>query len=103
MACGATALARRALEEALAAGARARRIASRGVDSLTPGELRVAQRAAEGLTNREIAEDLFVTIKTVETHLANAYGKLGIRSRMQLADALGDESQEPAGLRRASR
>ena len=105
MSCGATPLARRALEEALAAGARPRRIASRGVDSLTPGELRIAQRAAEGHTNREIAEDLFVTIKTVETHLANAYGKLGIRSRMQLADALGsgDGAPAPSGLTRASR
>jgi DNA-binding NarL/FixJ family response regulator len=88
MSCGATALARRALEEALAAGARPRRVARRGVDSLTPAELRVAQRAAEGSTNREIAEDLFVTTKTVEMHLANAYGKLGIRSRTQLAEAL---------------
>jgi DNA-binding CsgD family transcriptional regulator len=88
MSCGATVLARRALEEALAAGARPRRVALKGVESLTPSELRVAQRAAEGNTNREIAEDLFVTIKTVEMHLANAYGKLGIRSRTQLAGAL---------------
>jgi DNA-binding CsgD family transcriptional regulator len=88
MSCGATALARRALEEALAAGARPRRLARRGVDALTPAELRVAQRAADGDTNREIAEDLFVTTKTVEMHLANAYGKLGVRSRTQLPDAL---------------
>jgi DNA-binding CsgD family transcriptional regulator len=89
MSCGATELARRALDEALAAGARPRRVALRGVDALTAAELRVARRAAEGHTNREIAEDLFVTIKTVEMHLANAYGKLEIRSRTQLADALG--------------
>ena len=88
MSCGATLLARRALEEALAAGARPRRVALRGVESLTPSELRVAQRAAEGHTNRAIAEDLFVTIKTVEMHLANAYGKLAIQSRTQLPDAL---------------
>jgi DNA-binding CsgD family transcriptional regulator len=93
MSCGARALARRALEEALAAGARPRRVARRGVDSLTPAELRVAQRAAEGSTNREIAEDLFVTTKTVEMHLANAYGKLGIRSRTQLAEALRGRSE----------
>jgi DNA-binding NarL/FixJ family response regulator len=97
MSCGATVLAGRALEEALAAGARPRRIARRGVDALTPSELRVAQRAAEGHTNREIAEDLFVTVKTVEMHLANAYGKLGIRSRTQLADAL-EEGAEPAAV-----
>jgi DNA-binding NarL/FixJ family response regulator len=89
MRCGATALARRAREEALAGGARPRRVALRGVDSLTPSELRVAQRAAAGHTNREIAEDLFVTVKTVEMHLANSYAKLGIRSRTQLPDALG--------------
>jgi DNA-binding CsgD family transcriptional regulator len=96
--CGATAVARRALEEALAAGARPRRVARRGVDALTPAELRVAQRAAEGSTNREIAEDLFVTAKTVEMHLANAYGKLGIRSRTQLADALRAQGEPPAAL-----
>jgi DNA-binding CsgD family transcriptional regulator len=95
MSCGATVLARRALEEALAAGARPRRVALRGVESLTPSELRVAQRAAEGHTNREIAEDLFVTIKTVEMHLANAYGKLGIRSRTQLADAMESGGRAP--------
>ena len=71
--------------------------AAYGVESLTASELRVAQRAAEGHSNREIAEDLFVTIKTVETHLANAYGKLGIRSRTQLANALA-EAVEPAAL-----
>ena len=86
--CGATALARKAREEAVAAGARPRRVALRGVDALTPSELRVAQRAAGGHTNREIAEDLFVTVKTVEMHLANGYTKLGIRSRTQLPDAL---------------
>ena len=88
--CGATILAARALDEAVAAGARPRRVALRGVDSLTPSELRVAQRAAAGNTNREIAEDLFVTIKIVEMHLANAYGKLGIRSCTQLPEALGN-------------
>jgi DNA-binding NarL/FixJ family response regulator len=93
MSCGATALARRAREEAVAAGARPRRVALRGVDALTPSELRVAQRAAEGHTNREIAEDLFVTVKTVEMHLANSYGKLGIRSRTQLPEALAANGQ----------
>jgi DNA-binding CsgD family transcriptional regulator len=101
MRCGATVLARSALEEALAAGARPRRVARRGMESLTPSELRVARRAAEAHSNREIAEDLFVTIKTVEMHLANAYGKLGIRSRTQLVDALGaDATDAVAGAAR---
>ena len=73
-------------------------IARRGVDALTPSELRVAQRAAEGSTNREVAEDLFVTVKTIEMHLANAYGKLGIRSRTQLADALQAGAEAPEAL-----
>lgn len=94
--CGATALAQRAREEALDSGARPRRVALRGVDSLTPSELRVARRAADGNTNREIAEDLFVTVKTVEMHLANAYGKLDIRSRTQLPEVLG-VADEPSG------
>jgi DNA-binding CsgD family transcriptional regulator len=55
----------------------------------------VARRSAEGLTNREIAEDLFVTIKTVEMHLANAYGKLGIRSRTQLSGVLEVDERPP--------
>jgi DNA-binding NarL/FixJ family response regulator len=98
VACGAAAVARRAREEALATGLRPRRVALKGVDSLTPSELRVAQRAAEGLTNREIAEDLFVTTKTVEMHLANAYAKLGIRSRTQLAEALEPHGASDASL-----
>jgi DNA-binding NarL/FixJ family response regulator len=59
-----------------------------GVDSLTPSERRVAEMAAEGPTNREIAQALFVTPKTVEVHLSSVYRKLGISSRAQLADAL---------------
>lgn len=74
--------------EALFTGARARREALTGVESLTPSEQRVSNMAAEGLTNREIAQTLFVTPKTVEVHLSNAYRKLGIRSRRQLAGVL---------------
>jgi DNA-binding CsgD family transcriptional regulator len=62
----------------------------RGVEALTPSELRVARLAAAGRTNREVAQSLFVTPKAVEYHLANAYRKLGIGGRAQLGGALGD-------------
>lgn len=54
-------------------------------ESLTPGELRVITLAATGKGNKEIAEELVVTVKAVEWHLSNAYRKLGIRSRRDLA------------------
>lgn len=77
-------------EELAAAGARPRRRALTGPASLTPSERRVADLAAQGLSNREIAETLFVTRKTVELHLGHAYGKLGIKTRTQLPEALAD-------------
>ena len=83
-ACAATALVERARGELRATGARPRRTALSGVDSLTPSERRVAQMAAEGMINREIAQSLFVTEKTVETHLGNTYAKLKVRSRTEL-------------------
>jgi DNA-binding CsgD family transcriptional regulator/tetratricopeptide (TPR) repeat protein len=86
--CGAVPLAARAETELLAAGARPRRIALHGVESLTPSERRVAQMAAQGQSNREIAQALFVTQRTVEVHLTSAYRKLDISSRSQLAAAL---------------
>ena len=85
-------LVERATEELTIAGGRPRRIALSGADALTPGERRVAEHAARGLTNREIAETLFVTRKTVEYQLGACYGKLGIRSRTQLADALAPDA-----------
>jgi DNA-binding CsgD family transcriptional regulator len=91
--CGAAPLAARAEIELLATGARPRRIALSGVDSLTPSERRVAQMAAEGHTNREVAQALFVSPRTVEIHLSSVYRKLEIRSRSQLPVALA----EPAG------
>jgi DNA-binding CsgD family transcriptional regulator len=60
-------------------------------DPLTPAERRVAELAAQGRTNREIADGLFVTVKSVEWHLGNVYRKLDIRGRGGLAAALGDE------------
>jgi DNA-binding CsgD family transcriptional regulator len=86
--CGAGPLAGRAREELRAAGARPRRPWRTGVEALTPSELRVARLAAEGRSNREIACELYVTLKAVEGHLARAYAKLGIEGRSQLARAL---------------
>jgi DNA-binding NarL/FixJ family response regulator len=86
--CGAQPLAERCERELLATGARPRRIALTGVASLTPSERRVAEMAAGGPTNREIAQALFVTQRTVEVHLTSIYKKLAIGSRAQLASAL---------------
>jgi DNA-binding CsgD family transcriptional regulator len=86
--CGATPLADRAEEELRAAGGRPRRRAGVGADALTASERRVAELAAVGASNKEIAQSLFVTLRTVEMHLSNAYCKLEIRSRHELAAAL---------------
>ena len=91
--CGATALAARAERELLATGARPRRIALSGVESLTPSERRVAELAADGPTNREVAQALFVTQRTVEVHLTSIYRKLAISSRSQLAAALAEAAR----------
>jgi DNA-binding NarL/FixJ family response regulator len=89
--CGASALEKLALEELVASGARPRKPTASDTDALTPSEGRVAEMAAEGLTNKEIAQALFVTVKTIETHLWHAYSKLGIRSRSQLEGKLAPE------------
>ncbi len=89
--CGARALAARAREELKASGARPRREWRIGVEALTPGELRVARLAADGRTNREIAQALYVTLKTVEGHLARVFDKLEINSRAELARGLAAE------------
>jgi DNA-binding CsgD family transcriptional regulator len=86
--CGATPLAARAREELVAAGSRPRAALRQGADALTPSERRVAAMAARGLSNPEIAQRLFVTRATVESHLHAAYRKLGIGSRDQLPAAL---------------
>ena len=87
---GCAALARRAREELAASGARPRRDELRGRDALTTAsERRVALLASEGHTNREIAQALFVSLRTVETHLTHAYQKLEVRSREDLPAALG--------------
>ncbi|MBL7498016.1 helix-turn-helix transcriptional regulator [Frankia nepalensis] len=86
--CGAEPLARLAAGELRAAGGRPRRVRLTGLGSLTPSERRVAELAGAGLTNRAIASRLFVTVKTVEMHLANTYRKLGITCRDQLREHL---------------
>lgn len=94
--CGASRLERRAHDELIASGARPRRIRLTGLESLTSCERRVAQLAADGLANREIAQALFVTTRTVEGHLTQAYMKLDISSREQLGSALGSPMQNLA-------
>jgi DNA-binding CsgD family transcriptional regulator len=85
---GSSALADQARAELVASGARPRRARLEGPDALTPAELRTARIAAGGLSNREIAQALFVSAKTVETQLSHAYAKLGITGRTELASSL---------------
>jgi DNA-binding CsgD family transcriptional regulator len=91
--CSAGALAGRARIEVRAAGGRTADPQSTGVEQLTVSERRVAELAAAGHSNREIAQTLFVTRKTVETHLGHVYRKLGIRGRGRLARALTAQTQ----------
>jgi DNA-binding CsgD family transcriptional regulator len=86
--CGSVIETDRAMVELRAAGARPRRPALRGVDSLSAQERRVAAMAIDGLSNREIAEALFLTRRTVEMHLTGAYRKLGVSGRESLPAAL---------------
>jgi len=97
--CGAPVLAERARVELTAGGGRPPPPVTEGPAALTPAERRVATLAAQGSTNREIAQTLFVTEKTVEFHLTHAYRKLGIRSRWQLAEFAGRTNGEPVGAR----
>jgi DNA-binding NarL/FixJ family response regulator len=91
--CGARPLAARVREELKATGARPRREWRTGLEALSPRELRVVQLAAEGRTNREIAYQLYVTLKTIEGHLARAYMKLGIERRHQLSKFFNGKNQ----------
>lgn len=92
VACGSVRLESRIRDGLSAIGRRPRRVARRGPDALTASEQRVAGRAAAGMTNREIGQELFISTKTVEKHLANSYRKLGIASRRELVTALMDSS-----------
>jgi len=87
--CGAVALAESTMAGLHAGPGRRARIELTGPDALTAAERRVCRQVAEGQTNREVAQALFVTEKTVERHLSSAYQKLGIRSRFQLVSAIG--------------
>lgn len=92
--CAAPRLVERARDELRATGARPRRVVLTGVDALTASELRVARLAANGRTNPEIAQELYVSVKTVETHLSRTYAKLGLAgqgARSGLAELLSPE------------
>ena len=93
--CGASALVKRGNDELAAAGGHPLSILLSGAGVLTPSERRVAQIAAEGSTNKEIAQALFVTVKTVEMHLGRVYRKLDIDSRRELSAALASRAASP--------
>jgi DNA-binding NarL/FixJ family response regulator len=93
---GAASWAERARVELRASGERARRRVPDTRGDLTPQELQVAALVTEGLTNREIATRLFLSPKTIETHLRHAFQKLGVRSRTELAVAFSTPSREPS-------
>jgi DNA-binding CsgD family transcriptional regulator len=93
--CGAQPLAQRARDELRAVGARPRRERRTGIDSLTPGELGVARLAGDGLTTRQIAQALFVSAKTVSTHLGHIYGKLAINNREDLTRIMRENNRAP--------
>jgi DNA-binding CsgD family transcriptional regulator len=86
--CGATALVERTRAEIHATGARPRATVLRGIRSLTANERRIADLAADGLSDGAIAQTLYVTPRTVEVHLGNAYRKLGVDTRRELPGAL---------------
>ena len=92
--CGGKEVAERARAELRITGARPRRARIGGVEALTASERRVAQLAAEGPTNRQIAQALFVSQPTVVTHLSHCYQKLNVNSRQQLAAELSSAMSE---------
>ncbi|HVG74491.1 MAG TPA: helix-turn-helix transcriptional regulator, partial [Thermoleophilaceae bacterium] len=77
-------------------GARPRRVVLTGLDSLTASERRIAELAGQGLTNREIAQTLFITARTVEGHLTSVFRKLSVDSRDALPAALAGDAPVPA-------
>jgi DNA-binding CsgD family transcriptional regulator len=89
-AVGAELWAERARAELRASGARARRRDPSTLDELTPQEVQVARLVATGLTNRDVAARLFLSPKTIETHLARIFRKTGVRTRAELAHRFRD-------------
>jgi DNA-binding CsgD family transcriptional regulator len=85
---GAGAIAEYAETELRATGARPRRVVLTGLDSLTASERRIVELASQGLSNREIAQTLFITARTVEGHLTSVFRKLRVQSRDELPAAL---------------
>jgi DNA-binding CsgD family transcriptional regulator len=96
---GAHALMDRAHDRLLQAGARPRRLARSGVASLTRSELRVAALAAEGRTNSAIAAQLYVSLKTVESHLGKVYRKMQVSGRSELMECWSAEAARVARQR----
>ena len=101
--CGAPRVADEARLELRRAGVRvgrggARAPGSEGLDALSPREREIAGLVAQGLTNREIAGRLFLSEKTIETHLTHVYAKLGVRSRAELARMFRPDEQGSGGL-----
>jgi len=92
-AVGASRLAERARRELVATGLRPRRAALEGASALTPRQRQIVELAAAGKGNRAIAQQLFLSIKTVETHLAAGYRKLGVNTRMDLSAAVAGRPQ----------
>lgn len=85
----------RARQELRAAGERSERRATEAWDSLSPQELQIAELAADGLSNREIGQRLYISHRTVGSHLYRIFPKLGITSRHELRDALGGIDRSP--------
>jgi DNA-binding CsgD family transcriptional regulator len=92
---GGETVAARARDALVAAGGRPRRQPAAGPHALTPSEARVARTVAEGMSNRAAAQALFLSEKTIEAHLASAYRKLGVSSRVQLPEALAAGEPDP--------
>jgi len=93
------AFAERARRELLATGEKARKRTVETRDDLTPQERQIAQLARDSLSNPEIGARLFLSPRTVEWHLRKVFGKLGIRSRHELANALARSDSEPEQAR----
>jgi DNA-binding CsgD family transcriptional regulator len=83
-------LAERARRELVATGLRPRQAATEGPAALTPRQRQICELAAAGKSNREIAQELFLSAKTVETHLLSSYRKLGVNGRTELAAELAE-------------